>query len=177
MSTATTTSTANPRTIRLADCPPQPWKNGGGTTRELLVWPNSTDWTIRISVADITQDGVFSRFEGVARSFAVIEGAGVVLHFADRTETVTQTTAPVQFDGADAPNCTLIQGATQDLNLMCRAGHSATLIPAYGGQTLQARGFFDKSAQTLVWCESPCELATPQGVKDAEGELLGWWVV
>ena len=25
--------------VRLADLAPQPWKNGGGTTRELLAWP------------------------------------------------------------------------------------------------------------------------------------------
>jgi hypothetical protein len=28
-------------TVHLADVPPSPWKNGGGTTRELLAWPSA----------------------------------------------------------------------------------------------------------------------------------------
>ena len=43
---------------------PQPWRNGGGRTRELLVWPagdglgGTTDWQLRVSVADITKNGL-----------------------------------------------------------------------------------------------------------------------
>jgi len=29
-----------------------PWRNGGGVTRELLAWPDSKDWALRVSVAD-----------------------------------------------------------------------------------------------------------------------------
>lgn len=57
---------------------PQPWRNGGGTTRELLAWPRgAAEWQLRISVADITRDGAFSRFDGIDRGFAVVDGAGV----------------------------------------------------------------------------------------------------
>ena len=65
--------------VRLADCPPQPWRNGGGVTRELLAWPQAADWRLRVSVADIERDGPFSPFPGVDRWFAVIEGDGVEL--------------------------------------------------------------------------------------------------
>ena len=59
--------------------PPQPWRNGGGVTRELLAWPDGGDWRVRVSVADIDADGPFSAFPGVERWFAVLEGAGVAL--------------------------------------------------------------------------------------------------
>jgi environmental stress-induced protein Ves len=87
--------------VRWADAPAQPWRNGGGTTRELLAWPalaaappgpagdssvrssgSAMPWQLRVSVADITRDGPFSAFPGVGRAFAVLEGPGVVLDFA-----------------------------------------------------------------------------------------------
>lgn len=111
--------------VSLADCPPQPWRNGGGQTRELLRWPDGEDWLVRVSVADITRDGPFSAFPGVQRWFAVLEGHGVVLGEAADARTLTTRSAPWPFDGASAPACALVQGATRDLNLMLR--------PAPGG--------------------------------------------
>jgi len=48
--------------IALPNTQPSPWKNGGGTTRELLAWPDPQDWTLRLSVAQVEADGPFSRF-------------------------------------------------------------------------------------------------------------------
>jgi uncharacterized protein len=107
---------------------PQPWRNGGGQTRELLAWPpgSGASWLLRVSVADIERDGPFSPFPGVQRSFAVLEGAGVVLSFAEGERRLTEASDALSFDGADAPGCHLIAGPTRDLNLMARhtAGHS-----------------------------------------------------
>ena len=99
---------------------PQPWRNGGGSTRELLAWPALLDWQVRISLADIVQDGHFSAYPGVQRWFGVVRGAGVQLQFADRAVTQVCDSDALQFDGADAPFCRLRNGATQDLNLMLR---------------------------------------------------------
>ncbi|UUZ58495.1 HutD family protein [Nocardioides sp. B-3] len=49
--------------VRRSAVAPQPWANGGGTTRELLV---ADDGARRISLADIEQDGPFSSFPGRA---------------------------------------------------------------------------------------------------------------
>ena len=65
--------------ISALDLTPQPWKNGGGKTRELLAWPHPSDWILRLSVADIEADGPFSSFPGVQRWFAVLRGNGVRL--------------------------------------------------------------------------------------------------
>ena len=101
---------------------PQAWRNGGGTTRELLTWPAGADWQLRISRADIGADGPFSAFDGVQRWFAVLQGRGVALRFGDQDRVLRAGDAPLWFDGALAPGCRLLNGPTTDLNLMARGG-------------------------------------------------------
>lgn len=100
--------------------PAQPWRNGGGVTRELHAWPAGADWRLRLSLADIARDGPFSAFPGVQRHFAVIEGGGVALQFADGERLLRAGDAPLGFDGRLAPGCRLLAGPTRDLNLMLR---------------------------------------------------------
>lgn len=107
-------------TVRLAQMPPQRWKNDGGSTRELLTWPTALDWVVRISVAQIEQNGPFSAYPGIQRWFAVLEGAGVSLHFAAASVELGAAAESFHFDGEQAPECELLGGATQDLNLMVR---------------------------------------------------------
>lgn len=164
----------SPLRIRAADCPSQPWKNGGGVTRELLTYPSKEDWQLRISVADITQNGAFSRFDGVSRAFAVIEGAGVRLQFLDHLCTVTQDSEPLMFDGGDAPNCMLIDGATRDLNVMCKTGRQANLGKAYGCEERACRGLFLIEDQSLQWHEQTTKMQAPKSPN--ENQYVGWWI-
>jgi environmental stress-induced protein Ves len=108
--------------IALHTVAPTPWRNGGGTTRELVVFPVRENWHWRLSVADIVQDGPFSRFEDVERWFAVLSGSGVRLAIAGSAQTLTSTSAPVMFDGNALTHCELLEGPTQDFNLMVREG-------------------------------------------------------
>lgn len=109
-----------PSIIHVLEVSPQPWRNGGGSTRELLALPSAQAWQVRISLADIDQDGAFSAYAGVQRWFAVVQGAGVELDFAGRQVVQTIAAPALQFDGAHAPGCRLLGGATQDVNLMVR---------------------------------------------------------
>lgn len=134
-----------PRIVVVADVAAQPWKNGGGLTRELLAWPSHGDWTVRVSVADITRDGPFSAFAGVVRWFAVLEGEGVRLAFADGERVQRRGDAPLAFDGAAAPGCRLVDGPTRDLNLMLRSAGGARsansgLVPAEAGRAWRPAG-------------------------------------
>ena len=113
------------RSVQLSQTPPQPWRNGGGVTQVLLAWPDAADWLLRLSVAQIDSDGPFSAFAGVQRWFAVLGGAGVRLHWPGRTQTLTPDSPALCFDGAAAPECKLLSGPTQDLNLMLRGGSGA----------------------------------------------------
>jgi uncharacterized protein len=156
--------------VGLAHVAPQPWRNGGGVTRELLALPDEHDWTVRISVADVKRDGPFSSFPGVQRCFAVLSGDGVRLRVDEVDHDLTPQDPPLRFDGADPVSCVLLGGATEDLNLMvrgraarmqrvggsdaavCAAGalvavfankHAAVIRGAEGQQDLQPR--------TLAW--------------------------
>lgn len=122
------------RLLRAGAVDAAPWRNGGGVTRELLAWPNAADWRVRISVAEIEADGPFSAFDGVLRWFAVLHGAGVVLGANGIERRLTPASAPLRFDGAQAPACRLIDGATRDLNLMLRYGTQGVLQRAVSGE-------------------------------------------
>jgi environmental stress-induced protein Ves len=114
----------NWQVIALADVPASSWKNGGGTTRELVAWPNAQDWLWRMSVAKVALSGPFSQFDGVQRWFAVLSGAGVRLDVGTppgvTAQTLTDTSEPLCFEGELPVQCTLVDGATQDFNLMLR---------------------------------------------------------
>jgi environmental stress-induced protein Ves len=184
--------------VRLAEVPPQPWRNGGGTTRALLAWPSAEDWQLRVSVATITADGDFSAWPDTERWFAVVDGAGVTLNLPDGDVTLLGGDAPHRFQGDAAPGCTLVDGPTQDLNLMVRrpgdrsggsggvgemrrafAGSRASGIAAWRGLytadpiTLALDGaVMPVAAGTLLW------LATdqPVGWQVHEGDARAWWL-
>lgn len=112
----------NVQRVNLAQAREQAWRNGGGSTRELLAWPQVQAWQVRVSVARIGQDGPFSAFPGIDRWFAVLAGAGVVLALPEGERRLSTASRPLAFDGAAAPGCTLVDGPTDDLNLMVRRG-------------------------------------------------------
>ena len=123
--------------VHLEDASPSPWKNGGGTTRELIAWPQADDWLWRISVAEVTRSGPFSRFEGIERWFAVLEGDGVALSTHGERHRLTADSAPLRFDGGLATDCELLGGPTRDFNLMTRSGAAtATMTRAQGHLSL-----------------------------------------
>lgn len=120
-------SSVNWQVIRLQDVAPTPWLNGGGTTRELAAWPDADKWRWRVSVAEVVRAGPFSSFAGVQRLFAVLDGAGVCLTISGAPHVLDSDAAPLAFDGAAQTTCELLDGATQDFNLMVRDGCMARL--------------------------------------------------
>jgi len=115
--------------LRVDDVVPQPWKNGGGQTRELLAWPGPSDWWLRISVADIESDGPFSAYPGIDRWFGVLSGEGVELawqHQAVRRMHAGHSL--LHFDGGSPPECRLLHGSTRDLNVMHRRGLGRVMV-------------------------------------------------
>jgi environmental stress-induced protein Ves len=173
---------------------PQAWHNGGGRTRELLTWPTGRDWALRISLADIDADGPFSAFPGIERWFAVTQGSGVLLTFDDRQLRMTEASAPLRFDGGDAPSCALLDGPTRDLNLMIRTG-AGVMREAQPGvpwsESFAQRGLFARvtgslhfghgesiilPAGTLVWGmgNGPCRF-TPEA-RTQWSPAPAWWL-
>lgn len=124
------------RRVQLLDVVPSPWRNGGGTTRELVAWPLARDWVWRMSVAEIERSGPFSRFDGVQRWFAVLSGAGVALQIGARRHDLTGDSAPLCFDAGQPVDCRLTNGATQDFNLMLRRDQASAQMKRVSGPQL-----------------------------------------
>ena len=118
--------------VCLNEIQPTAWRNGGGTTRELLAWPDSVAWRWRASVADVVQSGPFSSFVAVQRCFAVLQGGGVCLTVDGVEHRLNTASSPLVFDGAAATTCDLLGGATQDFNLMTQAGSTARMLRIRG---------------------------------------------
>ncbi len=181
-------------TVRLDDVPPQPWRNGGGSTQELLAWPAAADWVLRISVARIGGSGPFSAYPGIERWFAVVDGEGVVLRFAARRVMLSAGSEALRFDGAAAPQCELLDGPTQDLNLMVRSdagrGGMARVVDGQDWlSTAAVRAVYTADAAalhvegteprklpagTLAWSEYAADQVWR--LQASTGAALAWWL-
>src|SRR4051794_27460364 len=109
-----------PAIVRSADIAPQPWRDGGGVTRELLAWPNTRDWLLRVSVAEIHSSGPFSIYPGVDRWLAVLDGGGVRLETggSDAAQLSAHDRCLHAFSGDAATHCTALGAPSRDFNIM-----------------------------------------------------------
>ncbi len=103
------------------------WKNGGGTTREIVSFPPNSgldDFQWRLSAARIEKPSGFSCFADVDRTIAVLDGAlslevaGAPPHRLDRMS------APYRFPGDAATLGKPLRGPVSGLNLMVRRGQA-----------------------------------------------------
>ena len=113
----------------LANVPATPWKNGGGSTRELVCWPPATaaaggmdSFGWRVSVATIAAPGPFSAFAGVDRQIMLLGGDGVHLTSSGWQHMLAERWQPFAFSGDEAVDCTMLGGISTDFNLMLRRG-------------------------------------------------------
>ena len=149
---------------------PQAWRNGGGRTRELLAWPTPADWQVRISVADVEAPGPFSRFEGVERWFAVLEGDGVALRVGGGAQRLGTDSPAFRFSGDVPVDCDLLGGATRDLNLMVDPG-KGRLVRVPGEFTFHAVG----EAVFAVYAHAkPARVVTLEQEVDIPPRHLAW---
>lgn len=138
--------------IRLADCPPQPWKNGLGRTREIAVEPPDAgmdDFLWRVSVAEVDSAAPFSSFPGIDRQIALLDGAGFTMTLdGGRTHALTVPCVPFAFPGEARVEVALAGGPTRDFNLMLRRGR------VRGGITVwrTAGTHVADAATVLVYC-------------------------
>ena len=158
-----------------ATLPATPWKNGGGSTREIACWPPGSglayfEW--RLSIATIAASGPFSVFPGIDRTIMLLAGDGVQLRAADHAieHRLSTLHRPFAFSGDVPIDCTLLGGASSDFNVMARRGRwhaklqvleSAAALPsARHGMLLALRGQWQLEGLSVIDC--------------AEGEGL-WW--
>lgn len=144
------------RTLRAADRAAVPWKNGGGITREVAIWPPGSgfdgfDW--RVSMAEVREAGPFSRFDNIDRTLMILEGR-MVLTFADRWIELTSASAPFAFRGDIACEGCPIGGPVTDLNVMTRRGRATAAVRRVIDQSLSVNG-----PHTLIVTVTDCTVA------------------
>jgi environmental stress-induced protein Ves len=173
-----------------AALPSMPWKNGGGTTQEIVSWPpgaglGSFGW--RASIATIAAAGPFSVFADVDRSIMLLEGDGVRLFTQDGrvSHVLDAPHRPFAFSGDDAIDCTLLGGASNDFNVMTRRGQwradawvladASHIEPAPHGVLLALRGAWRLNGEAcaegegLYWTDAA---QAWQAVPEGEGARL-----
>lgn len=129
---------ASMRIVRASELLPMPWKNGGGTTREIAVHPAQAgyaDFIWRASMADVERSGQFSRFAGVDRTLVMLSGAGMRL-VDERGMVQAALTVPLscaRFPGELALEAMLADGPTRDFNMMVRRGAASSAFEFWRG--------------------------------------------
>lgn len=142
------------RILRASDYRSMPWKNGGGTTTEIVVSPagaglDDFDW--RVSMARVEAGGPFSIFAGIDRTLSILEGEGIRLSIADHEPVdLTRASEPLFFPADAATDATLPAGPITDLNVMTRRGRAHHTVRRVAlSQPLELT---TETAATLVFC-------------------------
>jgi environmental stress-induced protein Ves len=104
--------------VRAEDVRPQPWANGGGTTRVLA---RADDGAWRISLADVDRDGPFSVFPGQDRLLTVVDGPVLGLDVDGATQ-VVEPQRPFAFSGDAVVVASVPEGPVRVLDVVVDRG-------------------------------------------------------
>jgi len=120
------------RILRAADYKAMPWKDGGGVTSQIAVFPDGAgldDFHWRLSMAQVGADAPFSVFAGVDRTLALLEGKGILLSVGVRAPVALRDACdPLPFPGDESTDCALLDGPVVDLNVMTRRGRASHVM-------------------------------------------------
>jgi len=123
------TAPASARVIPANEYRRERWRNGAGWTREICRAPGRDDWDWRLSIAEIEQDAPFSTFSGVDRELVLLSGNGLRLRFDDgATHQLDPPHGRLRFSGERSVTGELLDGRTEDFNLMWRRDAVATRL-------------------------------------------------
>ena len=152
-----------------------PWKNGGGSTTELMVEPPGatlqTGFLWRLSMAGLPASGPFSRFEGYDRTLVLLEGRGLrVDHGSHGSALLTGPLEACVFPGEWDTTGELLDGPCRDFNVMTARAAFAhqvqVLRPDPNGCLLP------DAPVVLVYCVSGRIQVPELGERMEAGELL-----
>lgn len=127
----------------------QPWRNGRGVTRQILIWPpeaalDAFEW--RISIAGVMEDGPFSRFPGYDRALMVLAGGPMILEAESDPQAMGGGSAGAAFcakleaggpaarwSGNLSVHARLLGAAVTDLGVIARRGVWAASLGLWRG--------------------------------------------
>ena len=157
------------RVLRADDHKRMPWKNGGGETTEIAVFPEGAgldDFDWRVSMARVDGSGPFSSFPGIDRTLAILEGAGIVLHVAGyQNKPLTLESEPHAFPADVATSADLVGGSVVDFNVMSRRGRVAHEVTRHGIRHLSTGG-----TSRLILCSKGSLTLSSHGLTETLAE-------
>lgn len=159
---------AGVRLLRAQDRIARPWKNGGGVTHNIAVFPegaSDADFLWRASIATIAEPGPFSAFPGVDRALLLLHGELLLEIERWGQQHLRPESPPLLFDGETAVRAEPVGGPCTVLNIMTRRDR----VSASSGQTLdpQAAGML-----LLVAVEAATVTMDDDSFDLAEGDAL-----
>lgn len=111
------------RLLRASERKARPWRNGGGTTRDIAVFPegaSDSDFLWRASIATIEAAGPFSAFPDVDRLLLPLKGELSLTIEALGERHLRPGDPAVAFPGEAAVAATPVAGTVRVLNIMVR---------------------------------------------------------
>ena len=101
-----------------------PWRNGRGVTLEIAREPaTGAEFTWRLSLANIDEDGDFSAYPGYSRALALVAGESLRLRFRGHGHSrLSPTRRGTRFEGEWQTHCAIPKGRCTDLSLIVRKG-------------------------------------------------------
>lgn len=109
--------------MKLLDLPPEPWRNGGGVTRTVARGDENAGGELwRVSAAEITASGAFSRFPNMDRQAMLIAGGPLTLVVACTPHAMARVGDTVRFTGEADSAVTLSGQPARFWNAMTRRG-------------------------------------------------------
>jgi uncharacterized protein len=136
------------RIIRFADLKQVPWKNGGGVTREVASNRQGDAIVWRLSIADVTSEGPFSKFEGLRRILTVTQGQGMEL-VSETGKLQADLAMPVVFDGGLDIVSRLKQGPLRDFNVIYDPRLCHVEVMVWRGEDVKTLSSNDRTSWAL----------------------------
>ena len=109
------------------------WRNGGGSTAEVVVHPRDVgpaDFAWRVSIADLAGSGPFSAFPGADRIFTLATDARADFTVDGARHQVARY-QPFSFSGDSQTDCQLTGGPAWAVNVMTRRGTATATIHVF----------------------------------------------
>ncbi|MCH2077236.1 MAG: HutD family protein [Rhodobacteraceae bacterium] len=124
-----------------------------------------------MSIADVTEEGPFSKFEGLSRILTVIEGDGLLLNINGQTHRA-DLLSPFAFSGEDETTSILTDGSIRDFNMIFDATCWRASGRVDGPENLKTLGT-ERPKITALYCVSgEVQLGDGTELSAAEGAVF-----